>query len=587
MAFLRTYGMLCCAIMMILLLGALHFYALPKMSYKAELNLSGTESPILLPNLESSGTTTVIHINYQLLQQTQFQVYSRGCIKSITIDDSIVPFTDRQRCSFAVGMRIDLAPFLSQGKHLLTIERDRPGKLQIGPLLFNHDNWLLADWLSVCLIGVACIFLILFFYRYTQEILSGYLLAAGLLIYIYQFSQASFMQYTMDMPGHLEYINFIANYWHWPVPYAGHEYYQPPLYYSIQALILLFVNWLGSFDTVSALRVFSLGCFMTFLVFATLILHRLIRNRLAYYSALLLLVFYPSGILFAARIDSNLLFYSFCAGCLYFMLRWLEEKKDRHIGLGLTFLGLGLATRSNMLILLPLIGLADMYHWQRRVRPIVILQSRAILLGLIVLFLGMSANFGREIYYHTQNTDVPFLVANSNKIDTKFSITNSWDRFLLLDLQTYIARPFWNILTDKDGRQYFWNSLLKSSLFGEFDWNQGMIAKILSILLLGLIIYIGSSLIFCWQDFKRQREWWFFMAVLFVPIAALITFRLLYPFACSQDFRYIYPALIGFCGMFGLTIERQLTRHQYMLAGGGIMLVIVFSTCSALFFLAQ
>ena len=309
----------------------------------------------------------------------------------------------------------------------------------------------------------------LFVSFHTGEALSGCILAAGLLFCFYRFEQTSFLQDTHDMMGHLEYITFIANHGGYlPKPYSRWEScwecYQPPLYYFLEALFLMLANWLGSFDTISVLRLFSLGCHLTFLVFATWTLRMLIHNRLAYYTALLLLIFYPSGMIAPTQINNIELFYMLYSGCLYFTLRWLETTRTRHLGIALTLLGLGFATRTNALMLIPLMALTGVYQWRRRGWPGIHLRSKAVLVGMIALVGGLSADFGRTAYYnYTENQHTPFIVGNYSE-PTDHRVTNSLEKFLVLDIKSYFREPFWHCWDQQSiGRQYFWNTLFKSS----------------------------------------------------------------------------------------------------------------------------
>ena len=67
MTFLRTYGLLSCMIVMVLLLAARHFYALPKMSYKGELVIPANDlqNPILLPQLSRKSSGSIFRLDYQ------------------------------------------------------------------------------------------------------------------------------------------------------------------------------------------------------------------------------------------------------------------------------------------------------------------------------------------------------------------------------------------------------------------------------------------------------------------------------------------------------------------------------------------
>ena len=53
------------------------------------------------------------------------------------------------------------------------------------------------------------------------------------------------------------------------------------------------------------------------------------------------------------------------------------------------------------------------------------------------------------------------------------------------------------------------------------------------------------SAIMHWKDTQKHWEWGAFAAVLFVLAAALMFNRWQYADGCLNDFRYIYPIIIG------------------------------------------
>jgi hypothetical protein len=135
------------------------------------------------------------------------------------------------------------------------------------------------------------------------------------------------------------------------------------------------------------------------------------------------------------------------------------------------------------------------------------------------------------------------MVGNIGSLNSGMKVNNAMGNYLYFDLQDYLLEPYTSTWDDKGGRQYFWNFALKSSLFGEFKaWNAPagrVLATMLSILV--LLIFILAL----WGIIHLRFESFHIPPLLFAVflLAALIYARASYPFSCSNDFRYIFPAI--------------------------------------------
>jgi|GEM_PF-1513047 len=586
---------------------AIHYFALPKITSRT-VQYAGQEGqvPILLPQMTPDYFVPGISknhfgrfeynftIRYQKLQQTRFAFFAVGCVDKMTLNNINVPLHALATCNIQPGFIVDLGPYLLPGDNQLKIEltniRNFRGSrpydtasfgLQMGPKFINLGKPGLTELLISALLLTCCLIITRIMWFFTGTVASGLIISGGLLAYVRHFLVTNFMQYTIDMPSHLQYIIFIANHRVWPKTYHGWEYYHPPFYYHLEAMVIWVTNWLGSFDSISMMRLFSLLCFMTFIILSALILHRVIATRVAYYCALILLVFYPTGIIFATRLDSHILYYALYAACTYFLLCWIQDKKHTYLWYALIASGFAIGTRTNGLVLAPIIGLAAFYQWRKGVFSFSDLRSAHVALSLFFILMGLLGNFGRTAYYHiTENNTMPFIVGNIASIQPSQYITTTLEHLLLVDTQQLFTPPFITWWHDHLGRQYFWTSMLKTSLFEHFTWNAMHHAKLLLFLLLALIGYIAVSA--CTQTIQKRLEWRVCSATLFIAIAMLMINRVMHPYAPSQDFRYIYPALVSFCAMVGLIIEQQLANQKYTGAAAGIVMAVAFSCCSFL-----
>ena len=544
-----------------------------------------------MPDTSPNSYLYTLTINYKPGQQTQFWLYPTGCVDSIAVNDAPIPIDFKRNCNRDVGFLVDLTDKLHEGENTVKItlsnyrffHGSRPYDaatygLQFGPLFFG-DYITLSEPISCLLIICLCMTLTLFLRRFTGEMGSGGILSSGLLMYLRQIRMTSYMQYTIDMPSHFHYICFIANHGYPPDPWSGWEYYHPPLYYQIEAKIIHWCNWLGSFDVLTMMRLFSLSCFMVFIVFSTLILKRLIANRLAYYAVLLMLVFYPSGIFYSPRLDSHLLLYSFYAACLYFLMRWICDNRIRYFWLALIFFGLGIATRSNALALTPLIATAFVYQLYKKHFTVQHLLSLGMLVSLCVVAWGSFHNFGRTAHFReTSYTEMPYIVGNIYGIDRRQYVETNTEHLFSLHTMPLFNPPFMDWYHDGTGRQYFWIGVLKTSLF-EHSWfrSWGLAKRLLGLLLASIAYVVVSP---CCMRIAKHKEWYLCAIGLTLSLVALMMNRIYHPFAPSQDFRYIYPSLVCFCGMFGVMIEQHLTCKHYISAAIGLFIALWFSWSS-------
>ena len=572
----------------------MHLFSIPHINDKHVKGTSFGDTVTLLPvmNKNSSQFFLRANINYFIGKQTKIEIFSSGCINQVFINYQKVTF-DEKSCGLFRAVIIDLGFALQEGNNILEITASQPKLLPAifaSPLLhvafITSDNLVLEITKNIVLICL-CVLIILLMHCLTAEYVSGILLSIAFLTFFHWFTYTNFMQYTMDMPGHLQYISYIAEYGHLPPKQDGWAFYHAPLYYVLQALVLRVGNYFGSFDPIEMLRIINIFYFLTFLIFGILTLHLLIKNHWAYYSALALLIFYPSGILFSSQIDSHLLLYPLYAGTIYFLLRWIYEERSVLLAFSLIFLGLCIATRTNGFILFPIFIIVLIYKWRLLYYKLKYFTQPCIILGISVVIIGLLINQERLYNNYYINDKMPEIVGNIEKLSSALKVENNIKNLMYFDIKTYLSEPFWSVWDNKHGRQYFWNSMLKSSLFGEFQFRSSTTAQIISLLLLWIIIYQIFNTLINWKHYFISREWWICILLLFIPISALIYTKWRFPYSCTQDFRYIYPALIAFCGLIGITIERSIYKRQYLIPIITSSFIVLFSYHSVKFFLIQ
>jgi hypothetical protein len=91
-----------------------------------------------------------------------------------------------------------------------------------------------------------------------------------------------------------------------------------------------------------------------------------------------------------------------------------------------------------------------------------------LLLGIGSLALDLHEALGEAL---AGRQDYLF-VANEHRTNPALTLTNRPIYFIGFDFPTFLTRPFTSPWEDAKGRQWFWNYLLKTSLFGEWEFKQ-------------------------------------------------------------------------------------------------------------------
>ena len=343
---------------------------------------------------------------------------------------------------------------------------------------------------------------------------------------------------TYDVLGHLQHIEFIAYQGSLPPAAYCHECFQPSLYYAVAAAVYSAARAAGIFDPMLVLQFLSLVWFWIFLVMSARIAMLWLPEQREVRLATALLAFWPAGFLHSARVSNDIALYAFFATCLYFVLSWWKTDSRKHLLVAAVVAGCGVLVKTTMMPLIGTIAILILYRLlkERHVRT----AWPSYLLPLLVMIVGIAV-------YVAQSSLRGDIVPPFRDNRQTMYVGNSWKQYLVLNTTSYFKSPFVDSLSDGTGRQYFWNYVLKSSMFGDFSgWFQKpvqrFLALVMSPLLLGLVIlfWIGVA-----RNMTRAtRQSLPLLLVIAVSIVSVFALRFYNPYSGNNDFRYIYPVLI-------------------------------------------
>ena len=581
---------------------------------------------ITLPSEEHSKRPDQTYVltgsfSYGLFSQHIVHIVPDNCIASFQINGTSVNLHAIIRgdlCDFTNGFDLDLKSYLQDGTNHFQIRLTDHGKSSWFGLSITHsayDRQYLV-LLQMLLLEVGT--LLYFFLKNQLQLPRGCVIVIllGLLLHLLYLSYTPYnvrMHDVMDYGGHLDYVKYVATNWRLPVPNRGWEYFQPPLYYISAAIVYKIANNLA-INQFFALQVLSFVYFTVFLIFGVLILRMLCQKKWMLLICTALLAFWPAGVIHAVRIGNDVPYYTLSVIGIYFLLRWLVDKKGKYFYLAALFVALTITTKLNGLILVSLFVCVCLLQLFRKVRTAVsngklknfsakpftithVLQFiglylktpeyvRKALFFIIIIALALYISLFRSISIALHDHHYSILDPNASSDSIDLKVNNSLCNLFCFDLNTYVNRPFTDPWSDEGGRQYLWNYFLKSMLFGEFSFPSmagQFLARLLSLLLL---LIIASSFIGIVSSIRKLTVPNLIMLLwLFFLLLSFLYFRYTNPFAPNQDLRYIFPIIIPLIYFFLTGIEFFIKRKLIALGSLACTLAFLFVLASCCFFI--
>lgn len=351
-----------------------------------------------------------------------------------------------------------------------------------------------------------------------------------------------------DTGAQIFYIDFIANNYKLPVSNACWVCHHPPLFYISGAIVKklsVFLDFLPE----TALQIHSLILFLVFLVFSLLTIRLFFRKAWKLNFAFSIVAFWPYSIVNSVRIHNDVLFYTFSSAFLYYLLLWHQKKTKSGLFYSCIFAGLGILTKTNGAIALAVILTIFSIRTFRASEKFSYLKKNLIFLSvpfLTFIFLVLILNPLR-----TPEKKIPSIFGTAATVDKSFYVENKPLNFFAIDIKSYWKEPY--VLAEKDGygREYFWQHLIKSSLFGthnsipdpatSYGLNQ-ILAQIMNWILNVFILVLFLNIF--WQNRFGLFRYLPFYIFIVCSIGSLGVFKFLAPIPHHNDFRLIYPVII-------------------------------------------
>jgi len=409
------------------------------------------------------------------------------------------------------------------------------------------------------------------------------ILLTGIAIRIIYLSYTDYQTRTHDVVGgHLAYIEFIAQKHKLPPAISCWECWQPPFYYIAASYVYNFALFFHANPFVF-LQLFSLLLFTLFLCYGYLFITSFLPNKNTQYIAMLLLTFWPTGIMASIRIGNDIPYYLFFGAALYYLLQWTQTKQYLFLILSAFACFFCMITKSTALIPYSILTSTVCIELiiNSKNRKNLLNQSIFIILILIV---GFIIGFSNVIFHKMK------MIASIDSLNSGLIVGKHIANFIYFDIKTYLTKPFLSVWIDQGeitgGRQYFWNYLLKSSLFGEFEYAnpfQITLSYVISIFLLPIVYSLFFVIRLLKRPFLSSR--FLILFSLIFPLAALISYRFKYPHSPNGDFRFILPILFPVCTFIGIILQYLEGKKMILLYYVVFFIIMTFIASTILLYI--
>lgn len=419
------------------------------------------------------------------------------------------------------------------------------------------------------------------------------LILLGLWLYFGYLGYTSFGERNYDGGPQLDYIKYIVE--HHRRPPAGQCLicHHPPLYYGASALVYVFFQKTRLADPTVGIQLFGLVLFLFFLAYGAATAARLLPERRDQRLATALMVFWPYSVHNSVRLHNDSMVCAFMAAAVFYTVRWAQEARRRDLLLSAACTALALLTKSSAYVLVPVLGAllaARFFRARDKVRFTRRALAAAAILGIAVV---LNAR-GKETPRMKDGPLCHKILGNACDIGKDLQVQNGLKNYVYLDLPRFVREPYALAHRDESGRQYFWNHLLKSSLFGthntiadretsyEVNW---AVAWVMNILLLGMVGYLAIGLLMVRR--RSLRRWSVVVLHVASALAFMAGFRYLIPAPHHTDFRHVFHLVILVSIAYAGTVAAFRRRERARLAAAGKILAYPFILLSVFYFLPK
>lgn len=330
------------------------------------------------------------------------------------------------------------------------------------------------------------------------------------------------------------------------------QFYHPPLHYFVCAVFLkIYELFLGGNHNYEALQILTLA----YAGISSVVTYRILKlfdlPEEVLLPSSLIVSFFPEFILLAGSINNDSLSVMLTFIALYMGIRWYKEASAKDLILSAVCAGLAMMTKlSAGLIAAPLavLFIARFIRADGKGKAKTI--GNAAIYGVIAIPLGLWFQLRN---YFLFNVPLGYVLRSDNPYQdiSRFSVTDRLFGLYPVPIEDF----FMNLGSDGEQDYNTTIALIKSALFGEWNYRDSLVQSLTGYFLLwiflALVILSLAGLVYTMVTIRKRKlaVCELSLAILFVvELISYTVFALKYPHICSMNFRYTVPLLI--CGTY-------------------------------------
>lgn len=379
--------------------------------------------------------------------------------------------------------------------------------------------------------------------------------------------------YSFGQPeGHAGYIEYIYNNLKLPDfdPRERWQFYHPPLHHMISAIwlkVIVFMgaSWEKAKESLQVLSFFYSGCY---LIFTYKIFKEVGLKSRALMLSFFIIAVNPAFVLISGSVNNDALSILLMQGAIYYAVLWFKDAKMSTIVKLALCIGFGMMAKLSIVLVAPAILLLFFIRifspptsFSTTVKRLL---GQFAVFGLISFPLGLWWGIRNAIMFKLPFTYVPSLGDNSHQYIGHYSVFERMFDFSLYQFkEVYMA---W-------GEPYFEHNifigLLKTSVFGEqvlsgtdtLFYKFAVAAFYINLVVVLVAVFCMIYILFKKVSIQMLPLKMFFTFIYLTFMLSYIRFCFAYPHTCTQNIRYVTPAIWIGAMAIGFVLQ-QITNNS-------------------------
>lgn len=474
------------------------------------------------------------------------------CIYSLSINGDTPRVYKPPRCGQSLLRPSEGHDYFEPGRHVLTLEIENRGgmtglRIRVPPKDGFRVVFTITLFAFIALAGT----LLAWSMGARQRVLRlSAIASAGIALRFCYFLATPYPQRSYDSWGHIEYIRYMVMNGAIPPSEGGWEFHQNPLYYTLMSALWRIGKALGLHDNtlISGTLAYSFVCSSLILVLGIVLLHRTFPKKLTTHVFLAagILATLPVLIFQSAQMTNDTMSMLLGLGAVVQLTRMKKNPETRDwIVLG-CITAAAILTKASYLFLFPLIFgyiVLQKKDWQWKMKSFFIVLGTVLLLSSWLIVIRA-----------TEEEHARLVSFGSEYMPAAAGVGNGPWNYLTFHPGYMLQQPFNSPWSDSLRRQYFPEYTFRSVFFGEFQFRQVFVIAN-GILFLALLV-LPAMLIAAVRDGMRIFKQPSVMLLTGISFAAaLILYRMHYPFSSNQDVRLSPLMLIPAAYYAGLALD--------------------------------